>query len=102
MQAVSPTIMYEQTIPSLSPAVLGANYTLSGFVGHDGPSAVSGSPALSTAAVQGDAPGSYPITVSTGTLVSANYSFLYLNGNVIIQQASQTITFTSSLHGSLQ
>ena len=96
VQAASPTIMYEQAIPSLSPAVLGTNYTLSGFVGHDGPSAVTGSPALSTAAVQGDAPGSYPITVSTGTLASANYSFLYLNGNVIIQKASQTITFTQN------
>jgi len=92
--AFSPTIMYEQAIPSLTPAVLGTNYTLSGFIGHDGASSVTGLPALSTAATQGSAPGTYPITVSTGSLLSANYSFLYVSGTLTVQQASQTITFT--------
>jgi hypothetical protein len=80
VQAVSPTIAYGQPIPALT-------YTLTGYVGNDAtanPPAVSGTPSLSTAATTGSAPGTYPITVSTGTLAAANYSFLYVPGRLTI------------------
>ncbi len=55
----------------------------------------NGAPALSTTATSSSAPGSYPITVATGTLAAANYSFLYVPGTLTVQSATQTITFTT-------
>jgi MBG domain (YGX type)/PASTA domain/Abnormal spindle-like microcephaly-assoc'd, ASPM-SPD-2-Hydin len=81
--------MYGQPLPSLT-------YKYSGFVNSEPASVVSGIPALSTTATTGSNPGGYPITVSTGTLSAANYSFLYVNGTLTIQPASQTITFTAN------
>ena len=70
-------------------------YTFSGFIGTDTCALVSGAPALSTTATSASNPGGYPITVTTGTLAAANYSFLYVPGTLTIQQASQTITFAA-------
>jgi hypothetical protein len=92
--AGSPTIVFGQTFPSFT-------YTLSGFVNNglgqmDTASVLNGTtPALSTTATATSNAGSYPITVSTGTLSAANYSFLYVSGTLTIQQASQTILFTT-------
>jgi hypothetical protein len=83
------SIAYGQALPSLT-------YNYSGFVNTDSASVVSGVPALSTAATTASNAGSYPITVSTGTLATTNYSFLYVNGALTIQPASQTINFTTS------
>jgi hypothetical protein len=88
--AASPTIAYGNPIPSLT-------YAITGYVGNDANAqtpVVSGAPLLSTAAVTGSAPGGYPITISTGSLAAANYSFLFVNGTLTIQQASQTITLS--------
>ena len=64
----------------------------SGFVRNDTAAVVSGAPALSTTATTSSNAGSYPITVSTGTLATANYSFLYVNGTLTVQPAPLTIT----------
>ena len=83
-----PAIMYEQQIPTLT-------YTISGYVGNDAtanPPVVSGTPLLSSTATTASAPGSYPITASTGTLAAANYSFLYVPGTLTIQPATPTIS----------
>ncbi len=85
--AASPTIMYGQQIPTLAD-------TITGFVNHDPQSVVSGAPTLLTTATTGSVPGNYPITISTGSLAAVNYSFLFVNGTLTIQQASQTITLT--------
>jgi uncharacterized membrane protein YdcZ (DUF606 family) len=61
----------------------------------DTSSVVTGAPGLSTTATTSSNAGSYPITVSTGTLAAANYSFLYANGTLTIGQVSQAITFTT-------
>ena len=71
-------------------------YTTSPLVNGDPPSAVTGAPALSTTATTASNAGSYPITVSTGTLAAANYSFLFVSGTLTIQPASQAITFTTN------
>jgi subtilase family serine protease len=59
-------------------------YSITGFVGTDTISAVSGAPAISTTAVQGSATGPYPIIVAQGTLSAANYTFTYVNGTLTI------------------
>jgi MBG domain (YGX type)/Bacterial lectin/PASTA domain len=82
-----PSVTYEQAVPALT-------YTINGFVNHDPSSVVSGTPALSTNAIQGSNVGGYTITISTGSLAAANYSFLFVNGTLTIQQASQTIKLT--------
>jgi hypothetical protein len=69
-------------------------YSYSGFVNNDPNTVVSGIPALSTTATTASNAGSYPITVTTGSLAAANYSFLYVTGTLTIQPASQTIVFT--------
>jgi MBG domain (YGX type)/PASTA domain len=80
----SPTITYGQTVPTLT-------YSITGFVNHDPSSVVSGTPALTTTATQGSSVGPYSITATTGSLAAANYSFLFVNETLTIQQASQTI-----------
>jgi hypothetical protein len=87
--AASPTITYGQAIPTLS-------YSLSGFVNNDPTSVVSGTAALSTAANATSNAGSYPITVSTGTLAATNYSFLFVPGTLTIQQANQAALVLSA------
>jgi len=91
--AASPTITYGQSIPSLTP-ILNVNYGLTGFVNNDLPSVVSGVPSLSGTALAGSNVGSYTITISTGSLAAANYSFLFANGTLTIQQARQAITLS--------
>jgi len=72
-----------------------ANPTLtvgySGFVNGDTSAKVpTGSPIVTTTAVASSLPGSYPITVSLGTLVAANYTFTFVNGTL-------KVTFTGSV-----
>jgi len=80
---------YGQPLPPLT-------YTYSGFVNHETASVIGGIPLLSTTATVGSNAGTYPITVSTGTLTAANYSFLFVSGTLTIQPASQAITFTTN------
>jgi hypothetical protein len=89
--ANSPTIMYAQplTLPALT-------YAYSGFVNNETASVVTGTPSLSTTASTASNAGNYPITVSTGTLSAANYSFLYVTGTLTIQPASQTLTVATN------
>ena len=71
-----------QAIPSLT-------YGYSGFVNGETAAVVSGAPALSTTATVTSGAGNYPITVSTGTLDTANYSFLYVSGTLTITAGNQ-------------
>jgi sugar lactone lactonase YvrE/uncharacterized protein (DUF2345 family) len=80
--ATSLTSTYGQPLPALA-------YSYSGFVKNDTASVVNGAPGLSTTATSTSNAGSYPITVSTGTLATMNYSFLYVNGTLTIQPAAQ-------------
>ena len=62
-------------------------YTLTGLVGGDGSSVVGGSPSLTTAATSANAPGSYPIVASQGSLGAVNYTFTFVNGTLVIVPA---------------
>jgi len=81
--ATNLTSSYGQPLPALT-------YSYSGFVPGDGTSVVNGAPALSTTATATSNSGSYPITVSTGTLAATNYDFLYVSGTLTVQPASQS------------
>jgi sugar lactone lactonase YvrE/uncharacterized protein (DUF2345 family) len=82
-------IPYGQSIPQLP-------YTFGPLVNGDSlTTAVNGTPALSTTATSSSNPGAYPITVLTGTLAAANYSFVFVPGTLTIQQATPTISIAN-------
>lgn len=60
--------------------------TLSGFANGESSSVVSGSASLSTTATTSSPFGTYPITVSAGTLSAANYTFTFVNGVLTVME----------------
>ncbi len=96
--AMNLTAAYDGPLPALT-SILGTTYSLSGFVNGDSASVVSGVPALSTTAIAGSPAGTYPITVSTGSLAAANYSFLYVPGTLAILPTTTTTSLVSSTNG---
>ncbi len=80
VQANNITIKKGQAIPST------LTYTMSGFVNGDTQAtATSGIPSLSTTATSTSPDGTYPIYISSGTLVSPNYQFTFVAGVLTIQ-----------------
>ena len=62
-------------------AVPTLTYTLTGFVnGQSAAGTVTGAPVLSTTATSASSPGHYPITITQGSMASANYYFVRTNG----------------------
>jgi large repetitive protein len=62
-------------------------------------SGITGSPAISTAAISSSTVGSYPIEISAGSLESNNYSFTFQDGSLNVTKAplsvsANDITFT--------
>jgi hypothetical protein len=65
-------------------------YTITGFIGADTQTnSVTGTPVLSTTATSTATPGVYPISITTGSLASANYSFTFTGGYLHIVPAMQ-------------
>ncbi len=75
-----PPVVHGAALPALT-------VSKTGFVNGDGPSVLRGAPVTSTTASSSSDVGSYPITVSQGTLDADNYSFLFQNGTLTIGQA---------------
>jgi hypothetical protein len=94
--APSPTYSYGTNIMT---ALTSASPNVTGWVGSDTSSLVSGSPAYTTSATSTSAPGTYTLAVAQGSLtlaasIAANYTFkTFVPGTVTIAKASQTITF---------
>jgi uncharacterized protein (TIGR03437 family) len=93
------TIVFVPGILTISPVVLtvtasgatrlyGAqntfSYSMSGFVNGDTAAVVSGAPVLSTTASQSSAPGTYPVTMTLGTLSAVSYTFALSSGSLTI------------------
>jgi Bacterial Ig-like domain (group 3)/MBG domain (YGX type)/FG-GAP-like repeat/FG-GAP repeat len=80
------------------------SYTITGFVGRDTPSVVTGVASVSTTATPTSPVGIYPITVTPGTLSAANYIFAFLNGSLTVTKATGSVTLavptTPSVGGS--
>jgi sugar lactone lactonase YvrE len=68
-------------------------YNITGFAYSDTVAVVSGSPVLSTTAITTSDPGSYPITVTQGTLAAANYTFNLVPAAIVVIKATNTISF---------
>jgi regulation of enolase protein 1 (concanavalin A-like superfamily) len=88
------------TANSASRAVGTANPALtvsySGFTNGDtAATALSGSPAISTTATASSPAGSYPITVTQGTLTAPNYKLAFVNGTLSVV-APPTVSLTTS------
>ena len=67
-------------------------YTVSGLVNKDQASAaVTGAPALTTAAAKSSPVGAYPITIGVGTMTSKNYNIKLLNGTLTITQSAASV-----------
>jgi hypothetical protein len=72
---------------TMGAAVPGLTYALSGLVNGDtAASAIAGAATLTTSATATSAAGSYPITITTGSLASTNYRFTLVNGTLTISQ----------------
>ena len=84
--AVNATRGFDQANPAFT-------FTASGFVAGDTMAVLSGSPAFTTTATLTSPPGTYPITVSQGTLFAADYSFTFVPGILSVGVQAQTITF---------
>jgi hypothetical protein len=74
----------------------------SGFVNGEtlATSDIIGSPGLVTSATADSAAGSYPIVVTAGTLASANYDFVFVNGTLTVTGSAEAPVqneFTASL-----
>lgn len=72
-------------------------YTVTGFVNGDTSTVLAGAPSLTTAANTTSAPGSYPISIATGTLAATNYSFTFANGTLIVTSAATTTSLVSNM-----
>jgi hypothetical protein len=86
-----PSVPYGQPIPTLT-------YAIKGYVNNDLTSVVSGAPALSTTAASLSPVGTYPITISTGSLAAANYSFLFVPGTLTITPGPFVTVSPSSIN----
>ncbi len=70
-------------------------WTSSGFVNGDTAAVFAGAPALATPAIATSPVGAYPITVTSGTLTAANYSFRFVNGTLTVPGATPVITWAT-------
>ena len=97
-KATSSSIVYGSPDPSLSPAVSGTNFTVTGLVNGDTfATACTGSPVLNYTPATPANVGSYPITIAAGSVVCANYATpTYSAGTLTITKATGTLTLTST------
>jgi hypothetical protein len=81
------SVAYGQPILALT------GYSATGFVNGDTQSVLSGAPSESTTATQGSPAGTYPITISLGTLTAANYNFTFVNGILTVTAGAPVIGY---------
>jgi hypothetical protein len=69
-------------------------YGITGYVAGQnlGNSGVSGTPSITTTAVQGSNVGGYTITSAAGTLTAGNYQFTYVDANLTVNRRPVTVT----------
>lgn len=82
--ASSPTVVYNGTVPAITPSY-------SGFVNGDSAASLSTAPTCTSTAPASGAAGTY--TTSCTGAVDPNYSISYVAGTLTITQAAQTISF---------
>lgn len=88
VNATAVSQVYGGSLPALT-------WTVSGFVNGDTSSVVSGAPTLATTARPGSPVGSYPISISQGSLSAANYSFVLQGANLTVTAAQLMVRASS-------
>jgi hypothetical protein len=73
----------------------------SGFVGGESANDLTGVPTLTTTAKTNSNVGSYPITITKGTLFSVNYSIKFTNGVLTITPADTAALLSTTLNPAL-
>ncbi|RHW24446.1 hypothetical protein D0Z08_24310 [Nocardioides immobilis] len=88
------TVTAENRTKAYGDANPALGYTITGYVNGQDSSVVTGTPALSTTATTSSNVGSYPITVSAGSLAvpSNNYFFAYQPGTLTVNPKPVTVT----------
>lgn len=71
------------------------NTTITGFINGDSAAVVTGLAAASTTASNTSSVGTYLIKPSLGTLNSANYAFVFADGNLTVTKATPVITWAN-------
>ena len=90
-QALLTVTADNKTMPDGGPLpLLTASY--SGFKNGDNQSVISGSPNLTTTATTNSPPGTYPINAAQGSLMAANYTFVFVNGTLTVTPVTAVIT----------
>ncbi|MCD7774215.1 MAG: YDG domain-containing protein [Clostridiales bacterium] len=81
------TISYGAAVPA------SYTYTLSGFVGSDTQAsvAVTGTPAYTTSYTATSYVGTYPVTVDISGLSATNYTFVAVQGSLVVEKATPNI-----------
>ena len=83
--AANKSMVYGAAVPAFT-------VTYAGFVNGDTQAKLTGAPAMSSSATSASPVGSYPITVTVGTLADANYAFVFVNGALSVTPATLTVT----------
>lgn len=79
------TVTAENKIRNEGDANPSLSYTYNGFVYGESESVLSGAPEVITLANASSVPGTYPITISAGSLSASNYAFQFVDGSLEIQ-----------------
>ena len=94
--AVNPATL-TVTTPNVSRTINTPNltfmYMITGYVNGENSTVVSGAPSITTTAQTNSPVGTYPITVTQGSLTAANYVFTFVGATLTVTSAPQTITF---------
>jgi len=83
------TVMADNLSMQAGSAIPTLTYTVSGLANGDtASSATSGTPALATTAAGTSPVGSYPVSITHGTMTAANYTLTFVNGTLTVTQKS--------------
>ncbi|NML39935.1 T9SS type B sorting domain-containing protein [Chitinophaga sp. G-6-1-13] len=78
------------------------DYTITGFMNGENATVVSGTPNMLIGADVNSDAGTYPITITKGSLTATNYDFTVVPGTLTVNKLPQTITFaalTNKIYG---
>ncbi|HXA29420.1 MAG TPA: MBG domain-containing protein [Candidatus Angelobacter sp.] len=84
------SMTYGDPVPPLT-------YAISGFVGTQSVSVVSGAPSCTTTGTASSPAGQYPIHCATNTLSAPNYDFLSSDGTLTIGKHGATVGYTGGM-----
>lgn len=95
------TVVADNKAKVFGEALPNLTYSFNGFLNGDSASAVNGAPSLTTNATSISNAGSYPITLTAGSLAATSYDFVFTNGTLTINAANTALTLVSDVPSAL-